>query len=66
MSDVDDFLKKIDEEKIRDQIELDAQLNEQVRQKWEEIEGAPSSLSRQSDSETLQDPAIQNTIKKVK
>lgn len=46
---VDDWLKKIDEEKVRDQMELDALVNEEVRQKWEEIEGAPSSLSRQSD-----------------
>lgn len=43
---VDDWLKKIDEEKVRDQMELDALVNEEVRQKWEEIEGAPSSLSR--------------------
>lgn len=46
---VDDWLKKIDEEKVRDQLELDALVNEQVRQKWEEIEGTPSSLSRKSD-----------------
>jgi hypothetical protein len=46
---VDEWLKKIDEEKVRDRMELDALVNEQVRQKWEEIEGVPSSLSRQSD-----------------
>jgi hypothetical protein len=48
---VEDFLKKIDEEKIRDQQDLDAQLNEQVRQKLEEMEQSQASLSRQSDDD---------------
>lgn len=48
---MEDFLKKIDEEKIRDQQDLDAQLNEQVRQKLEEMEQSQASLSRQSDDD---------------
>lgn len=50
-TEVEDFLKKIDEEKIRDQQDLDAQLNEQVRQKLEEMEQSQASLSRQSDDD---------------